>query len=1346
VRDHKKGPGHDRDFSYASPGRADERDTERKPDPTPEQVVDAKFADAMATLAAIANVEIPKLEVAQPTSRDRRAPLQRRAEYVVASEAIESKLTSAEKAKKAAVKHAKRHGVDAAALIQDFDAKLEDVREKVKKAPTAPPRFQRVPGEDVITAAIKVPPSAERNTTLTLMFSELRERDPMSARALHQRLAQHHPDSEDDLAKAFKGVTTAREDLLGILAGTRRARIDQKLLRHPENAAARDAQGQASPGALGALPDETSQSSPAPVVASKASAVAAIKPAAAPAAAAPAAAAPADVQRKSGAAAAPSGAVAAPVQRKASGGNAAQAPEAIVRQGFEGAGEKLPHGERIQESFGRHDISHVRAHQGPATKEAAAKLGAEAYASGPELAFASTPDLRTAAHEVAHTVQQKAGVHLAGGIDGGAGDVYERHADEVAEKVVSGSSAEPLLDQVASGGAPGSRVVQRNPKPGATGAHKGLRIPARGDYLVERTAEGSYVFVFNTSDRKGWSEPVLTGLRYYMQQAFPGVGEAVIRTVLTELGVKFEHHDATALPDDDRYELSVDLKLHHNVVDWMAMHHPELSPHTPAAGGGHLHEGNAGGDGMGDPHGAPSHEASSHGTTMTSHAAGTGAAKPADKISAEVEQARALYERLRKAFPDAIDLGRSAWPEFLAYVADHAPELQKLLHDGGRVANLEDLRKLLAQFRAHEDAKDGESSGEVGGHADGKLAGGEAGTERGDVRTTQDGGIKAGPIHGEPGGDAHGWHRWAPKGQLMLQPTQPTYVAGSSIETELAWDLSVHPEAGQILLPNHCTYAWTVHQGGKLIDSAGRSVVADDRRASLQLGKEPGPCAIEVTATSKHFKADRHRFSARVVVQAVSEQAYDRAAFEKIQLGGPDAAFSRDDHGALHLKPGQTARTTHDEIGTLDLTRGGIDALVAQGKLTGGDHDVAAGQIDKQRDALLEIQAKVKDGTPYVVRGTFVSREDSSTTPLRLLMHVLRRDESDGVARYELLLSDTTFGNANQHPGSAAWRLDHDSPAAVYRRLEGEALEEMAEHFHAHNDYPKGTIHLAAQRLADGAVWEKTLDTDNGRKTAKKILGTAAMIGGTTLMIVPGGSVVATGLMVVTSTAGIASVALDVENRMATNGGHLKFDRQLAMDVLQVVAISLPFGTLTRTFAAAKLVGKTKFLLCMTGLDVAQGFVITTEVKDQLAVIEANTAVQLAQAASDEQRSAIHAERDRRVAEVIGGAVVNSAFLLVSLGHGIKRAVAITRAGARFTVRDPVRELVKQAGTGWSRRCRPTRSSTRASASSSPMRSAGISSTRSPRTNRGSTPRQRHRAKPPILSTTTRRGMLTPTT
>jgi hypothetical protein len=52
-------------------------------------------------------------------------------------------------------------------------------------------------------------------------------------------------------------------------------------------------------------------------------------------------------------------------------------------------------------------------------------------------------------------VQQRAGVQLKGGV-GEVGDRYERHADDVADRVVQGKSAESLLDQFAGGGAAAS--------------------------------------------------------------------------------------------------------------------------------------------------------------------------------------------------------------------------------------------------------------------------------------------------------------------------------------------------------------------------------------------------------------------------------------------------------------------------------------------------------------------------------------------------------------------------------------------------------------------------------------------------------------------------------------------------------------------------------------------------------------------------------------------------------------------------------------------------------------------------------------------------------------------------
>jgi len=138
-------------------------------------------------------------------------------------------------------------------------------------------------------------------------------------------------------------------------------------------------------------------------------------------------------------------------------------PGRVARRGLEGEGDTFPFVEQIQEAFGGYDLGSVRAHMDALAIEGARELRAEAYASGEQVAFAQAPDLHTAAHEAAHVVQQRAGVSLAGGV-GQAGDRYERHADQVADAVVSGRSAEGLLSRMAGGGVGrgvGGRGVQR---------------------------------------------------------------------------------------------------------------------------------------------------------------------------------------------------------------------------------------------------------------------------------------------------------------------------------------------------------------------------------------------------------------------------------------------------------------------------------------------------------------------------------------------------------------------------------------------------------------------------------------------------------------------------------------------------------------------------------------------------------------------------------------------------------------------------------------------------------------------------------------------------------------------
>ena len=152
------------------------------------------------------------------------------------------------------------------------------------------------------------------------------------------------------------------------------------------------------------------------------------------------------------AAAVPGRAVAAVQLRVTAGGGAGVDMQAAASQGTSGAAGRLPFLDQIQRAFGRHDVGGIQAHTDGNAAAAARSMNAEAFATGDRVAFGGAPSLHTAAHEAAHVVQQRAGVHLKGGV-GAAGDEYERHADAVADRVVAGASAEALLDTTGGGGA-----------------------------------------------------------------------------------------------------------------------------------------------------------------------------------------------------------------------------------------------------------------------------------------------------------------------------------------------------------------------------------------------------------------------------------------------------------------------------------------------------------------------------------------------------------------------------------------------------------------------------------------------------------------------------------------------------------------------------------------------------------------------------------------------------------------------------------------------------------------------------------------------------------------------------
>lgn len=147
-----------------------------------------------------------------------------------------------------------------------------------------------------------------------------------------------------------------------------------------------------------------------------------------------------------------------------------------ARAGLCGPASPLPFLAEIQQAFGRHDVTGVRAHVGGPASLAARGMRARAYAVGERVAFARAPDLRTAAHEAAHVVQQRAGVQLPDGV-GRPGDAHEQHAERVADLVADGRSAEAALGPPIAAGTAAPAVQRALSEQALIDAATPLRAP-----------------------------------------------------------------------------------------------------------------------------------------------------------------------------------------------------------------------------------------------------------------------------------------------------------------------------------------------------------------------------------------------------------------------------------------------------------------------------------------------------------------------------------------------------------------------------------------------------------------------------------------------------------------------------------------------------------------------------------------------------------------------------------------------------------------------------------------------------------------------------------------------------
>lgn len=139
------------------------------------------------------------------------------------------------------------------------------------------------------------------------------------------------------------------------------------------------------------------------------------------------------------------------LMRKASGGDVdANAEQAVGRAGAS-SGHGLPDGlrEKFEGSIGT-DLSAVRVHTGGESQQAAAAVGARAYAVGNDIHFGageydpqSSSGQHLIAHEVAHTVQQRGGTPTRQNklAVSSSSDSFEAEADRAASAMVAGAPA-----------------------------------------------------------------------------------------------------------------------------------------------------------------------------------------------------------------------------------------------------------------------------------------------------------------------------------------------------------------------------------------------------------------------------------------------------------------------------------------------------------------------------------------------------------------------------------------------------------------------------------------------------------------------------------------------------------------------------------------------------------------------------------------------------------------------------------------------------------------------------------------------------------------------------------------
>jgi hypothetical protein len=180
----------------------------------------------------------------------------------------------------------------------------------------------------------------------------------------------------------------------------------------------------------------------------------------------------------------------------------------------------------MESGFG-HDFSQVRVHTKARASEAASAINARAFTVDRDIVFsdgAYAPQTQSGrhllSHELAHVMQQRAGVNLRSGV-GKADDAYERHADALADQVTQGRTS--LEGMQATGheqnAVRSTRAIQRQPVALGKQAdavkdelRKVLAVSTWAEIRKRIYPKESAAGIQRNKDRKAGKEKELTGL------------------------------------------------------------------------------------------------------------------------------------------------------------------------------------------------------------------------------------------------------------------------------------------------------------------------------------------------------------------------------------------------------------------------------------------------------------------------------------------------------------------------------------------------------------------------------------------------------------------------------------------------------------------------------------------------------------------------------------------------------------------------------------------------------------------------------------------------------------------